>query len=84
MAFRTVVLALAGEGGKAPFFAFESDAFSLAFFACFGPIPSCFSVLDSLSRFPARVPQVSHAIGAQRTSHKARGVKKTVLVRLGR
>ena len=56
-----------GEAGKATIFAFENGVFSLAFFACFGPLPSRFSVLGSLSCFPARVVQVHNAKGAQRT-----------------
>jgi hypothetical protein len=66
MAFQTILLALAGEAGKASIFAFENGAFSLAFFACFGPMPSRFSVPGSLSRFPARAVQVLTAKGAQR------------------
>jgi len=38
---------LPGEAGKATIFAFENGVFSLAFFACFGPLPSRFSVLGS-------------------------------------
>jgi hypothetical protein len=83
VAFRTILLALAGEAGKASILAFENCAFSFAFFACFGPFPSCFSAPSSPSRFPARVVQVLNANGAQRTRSGRRARENLVLEGVG-
>jgi hypothetical protein len=55
-AFRTILVASAGEAGKAFKLAFENNAFSLAFFACRGPPSSCFSARTP----PLGRPPMSH------------------------
>ena len=82
-AFRTILVASAGEAGKAFKLAFENNAFSLAFFACRGPPSSCFSARTPPPWSTTHVPQVSDATGARRTPRR-RCARETTRARRAR
>ena len=82
-AFQTIRMASAGEAGKAFKLAFENNAFSLAFFTCRSPPPSCFSARNPPFWSTTHVPQVSDATGARRTPRRRRTREQPVLEGLG-